>query len=500
MVIHLTCLINKIKSMTNVMIIHLFLKSEKKMYSQLKWTRAFFLVIAFFVYRDLSAQTSDDKFRKPLKDVLTDIQNRYGISIRYPEEIVKGRWVNYAEWRYRPDVEKTLENILASQDLTFAKEGEKKYKLQDFQYHLKTVEEGKEQLDYLSSLYNDVKSWQQRKDSLRKCFLSALRLEKIPARPSSDPILTQLRKFKDYSVQNIAIETLPGIYVCGSLYRPLKYRGKIPVVLNPDGHFSKGRYREDCQYRCAAFAKMGAMAFSYDLFGWEGESILQIDPNDHRRSLVQSIQVLNTERILDYLLSLKDADPSRVAITGASGGGSQTMLMTAIDDRIKLSVPVVMLSSYHSGGCPCESGMGVHLCGGGTNNAEIASMAAPRPQLVVSDGQDWTQHVPENEFPFLQRVYGFYNKKNLVENVHLRNEGHDYGFSKRKAVYDFVARQFNLNLNNLKNTKGEIDESGITIEKENALKVFGEKGEKLPSNAVKGFDKVTKVFESAVQY
>jgi hypothetical protein len=444
------------------------------------------------------SQTSDDKFRQPLKDVLTDIQNRYGVAVRYPEELVEDKWVNYAQWRYRPDVEETLKNILASQDLTFAKDGEKKYKIQDFQYHLKTVEEGKEQLNYLSSLYKDVQSWQLRKDSLRKCFLSALRLTKIPARPQSTPISTPVRKFNDYTVQNIAIETLPGIYVCGSLYRPLKFKGKIPVVLNPDGHFSKGRYREDCQYRCAALAKMGAMAFSYDLLGWEGESILQMDPKDHRRSLVQSIQVLNTERILDYLLSLKEADPARVAITGASGGGSQTMLMTAIDDRIRLSVPVAMLSSYHSGGCPCESGMGVHVCGGGTNNAEIASMAAPRPQLVVSDGKDWTQHVPENEFPFLQRIYGFYDEKNAVENVHLGKEGHDYGFSKRKAMYAFISKQFNLDATKIKNAKGEIDESSIAIENENALKVFGDKGEKLPANAVKGFDRMTKIFESAI--
>jgi hypothetical protein len=444
------------------------------------------------------SQTSDDKFRQPLKDVLTDIQNRYGIAIRYPADLVKDRWINYAQWRYRPDVEETLQNILASQDLTFAKEGEKRYKIQDFQYHLKTVEEGRQQLNYLSTLYNDVQSWQLRKDSLRKCFLSALRLTNIPARPSSQAIITPVRKFKDYTVQNIAIETMPGVYVCGSLYRPLKYKGKIPVVLNPDGHFSKGRYREDCQYRCAALAKMGAMAFSYDLFGWEGESILQIDPKDHRRSLVQSIQVLNTERILDYLMSLKDVDPTRVAITGASGGGSQTMLMTALDDRIKLSVPVAMMSSYHSGGCPCESGMGVHLCGGGTNNAEIGSMVAPRPMLVVSDGGDWTQHVPENEFPFVQRIYGFYGKKDLVENAHLAKEGHDYGFSKRKAMYAFVAKQFGLDAGKIKNTNGDFDESSITIENENALKVFGDKGEKLPANAVKGFDNVTKVFESSI--
>jgi sugar phosphate isomerase/epimerase len=446
----------------------------------------------------LFAQTSDDQFRKPLVKVLAEVQQRYGISIRYPEDLVKDKWVTYADWRYKPDVEKTLADILASQDLAFAKEGEKKYKLQEFRYHLKSVEDGKEQLAHLSTLYDNVGSWEKRKAELKQCILASLKLTNLPAKPSSQPILSPVRKFNGYTVQNIAIETLPGLYVSGSLYRPTKSKGSIPVVLNPDGHFAKGRYREDCQYRCAALAQMGAMAFSYDLFGWDGESLLQIESKDHRRSLVQSIQALHAIRILDYLLSLKDADPTRVAITGASGGGSQTMLMAAIDDRIKLSVPVAMLSSYHSGGCPCESGMGIHTFSGGTNNVEIAAMMAPKPMLVVSDGKDWTQHVPKNEFPFLQNIYRFYGKGDAVQNVHLATEGHDYGRSKRAAMYEFIAQHFGLNLSAIKNKGGEIDESRVTIEPEAALKVFGERGEKLPANAVKGFENVVKLFEQSI--
>jgi hypothetical protein len=240
-------------------------------------------------------------------------------------------------------------------------------------------------------------------------------------------------------------------------------------------------------------ARMGAMAISFDLFAW-GESLLQF--KDHRKSLAQTVQVLSGMRILDYLLSLKEADKDRVAITGGSGGGSQTMMTTAIDDRIKVSVPVVMMSSYHSGGCPCESGMGAHLCGGGTNNVEIAAMAAPRPQLVISDGKDWTQYVPQNEFPFLQRTYGFYGKQDVLKNVHLPNEGHDYGLSKRLALYDFLAQHLGLNINAVKDKNGKVDESKVTIEKESALYVFGEKGERLPSNAIKSYEELQKIMAS----
>ncbi len=454
-----------------------------------------FLIVCIFFGGNviLFAQTSDDAFRKPLKDVIADVEKQFDVKIRYPEDLVKDRTVTYAGWRFRAgDLEKTLTNILSSQDLTFAKEGDKRYKLQAFQYHLKTAEEGKKQLEYLASLYNNEAEWEKRKAELKACMFSALQLSPLPARPESQPIRTPVRKMDGYTVENIAFEVLPGVYIAGSLYKPAKIKGKIPVILNPDGHWGGHRFRPDAQIRCAMQARMGAMAISFDLFAW-GESLLQFKSEDHRRSLAQTVQVLSGIRILDYLLSLKEADKERVAITGGSGGGSQTMMTTAIDDRIKVSVPVVMLSSYHSGGCPCESGMGAHLCGGGTNNVEIAAMAAPRPQLVISDGKDWTQYVPQNEFPFLQRIYGFYEKQDVLKNVHLPNEGHDYGLSKRIALYDFLAKHLGLNIKAVQDKNGKIDESKVTVEKESALYVFGEKGERLPANAIKGYEELQKI-------
>jgi len=441
-------------------------------------------------------QTSDDAFKKPLKEVITQIENQYKVKIRYPEDLVKDKFVTYSGWRFRPDFDKTMTNIFSSLDITYAKDGEGKYKLQAYQYHLKTPQEGKEQLEYFSTLYNDKQGWEKRKAQLKAEMLQALKLSPLPAKPNSKPIITNKRVYDGYSVENVAIEVLPGVYTCGSLYMPLNPKGKIPVILNPDGHFGDGRYRADAQYRCAMEAKMGAAAFSYDLFAW-GESMLQFKPEDHRRALAQTIQALNSIRILDWMLSFKNADPNRVAITGGSGGGSQTMLVTAIDDRVKLSVPVVMLSSYHSGGCPCESGMGVHLCGGGTNNVEIASMAAPRPQLVISDGKDWTQQVPQVEFPYVQKVYGFYGQQDQTANAHFPMEGHDYGISKRLAMYNFIAKHFKLDAKKVQGKDGKFDESKVTIEKYPMMYVFGEKGENLPKNAIKSFDDLEKAFAKA---
>jgi sugar phosphate isomerase/epimerase len=226
--------------------------------------------------------------------------------------------------------------------------------------------------------------------------------------------------------------------------------------------------------------------------------MLQVKYEDHRQSLAMTLQTLASIRILDYLLSQKDADTGRVAIVGGSGGGTHTVFMTALDKRIKVSAPVVNLSSYFYGGCPCESGTDVHACGERTDNLEIAAMAAPQPQLVVSDGGDWTDRMPEHDFLYLKKMYSWYGKSDNVVNVHLPNEKHDFGFSKRKAVYDFFAKYLNLNLKPIQVTDGSINDTTITLEPENAFYVFGDKGEKLPANAVKGFENVQKLFYDEV--
>lgn len=448
------------------------------------------ILICLFLPLVLFAQTTDDQYKKPLKDILNEIQTKFGVRLKVPEDLVKDKLLPYADWRIRPySLEQSLTNVLSPFDLVFVKEFDKVYKIKSFEYARRTPEQGKEYLDYLSTLYNDKQSWEARKNELRSCMVKALGLDPMPANPHSKAIVTNKRTMEGYTIENVAIETFPGLYVCGSLYRPLKKKGLSPIILNPDGHFGNGRYRADCQYRCAMMARMGAVAFSYDLFAW-GESLLQFNDADHRRSIANTIHNLNGIRILDYLTSLKGVDTTRIAITGGSGGGSQTIQLTAIDNRIKVSLPVVMVSSYFYGGCPCESGLPFQLCAGGTTNAEIAAMAAPRPMLIVSDGKDWTANVPELEYPFIQRIYRFYDKADDVKNAHFPNEGHDYGLSKRLAVYDFLAKHLGLDINAVKDKNGNLDESKVTIEPFEAMYVFGKNGELLPKNAIKNIDEL----------
>lgn len=439
------------------------------------------------------AQTSEDHFRTPLKQVLEGIHDRYALRIEYDDDQVKDKWVDYGPWRYRGDGERTLTRVLAMFDMDAEKDASGVYHVRSFQYHERSPEEGLADLRRLEGLYSDKAGWEQRRAELQQGFRRILGLSGFPKKPASAPKLTPIRKYKDYTVQNFSLETLPGVYLCGSIYRPLKVKGRIPVVFNPDGHFDSARYRVDGQLRAANLARMGMLSVSYDLFGWWGESELQVMRHTHFRSHVQPLQVHNATLLFDWILSMPEADNARVAITGASGGGSQTMLMTALDDRIKVSVPVVMMSSFFAGGCPCESGMGIHLCAGGTNNVEMAAMAAPRPQLIVSDGDDWTRLVPQNDMPFLRRTYGFYGAQAKLQDVYLGKEKHDYGISKRQAMYAFLDEQFKLNGAGLRTPDGRYSETGVVIEPHDALRAFGPGGKDLPSTALHGWEAVEKL-------
>ena len=408
------------------------------------------------------AQRYEDQFTRPLGDVLNDVSKRFNVKLKYNVDTT-GLKLAYADFRIRPySIEETLNNILAPFDFRPVKQNDRYYKIKPYEYPRRQAEDGVKLINWLSSLYNDRSSWEARKDSLRSEVRQLLGIDQLlPLCAQEAPRYTKIRKFDGYSVQNFCLKTVNGHTVCGSIYAPLS-KGKHPLIICPNGHFTNGRYGTVQQQRLGTLARMGAVCVDYDLWGW-GESADEVGKEAHQTAEAHVMQALNGIRILDWMIQRKDVDTQRVGVNGGSGGGTQTVLLTVLDDRYTAANPVVSMSSWFDGGCPCESGMPIQLAGGGTCNAELAAMFAPRPMMVVSDGGDWTSTTPEVEFPYLQRIYGFYNAQDKVSNIHLPKERHDFGPNKRNAVYRFFIDTFGLD-------ESKLDESKVTIEPEEALK------------------------------
>lgn len=329
---------------------------------------------------------------------------------------------------------------------------------------------GETDLNKLSGLYSNVIEWEQRAGVIREGILDKAGLNPLPGRTELNAIIHSFKDLGDYTVENLFFESLPGFFVTGNLYRPknLTVSDLVPVVLIPHGHFEQGRFEEHNQQLGATFARMGMIAMTYDMVGKDEST--QMGHND---KYVFGLQLWNSMRVIDFLLTVPGADSNRVGVTGASGGGTQAFMLAAVDGRVSASVPVVMVSSEYYGGCNCENGMPVHKgTGYETNNAEIAAMTAPRPQMLISCGKDWTRDTPKREYPYLQYVYGFYGSTDNISNAHFPDEYHDYGPNKRRAAYSFFASVFGLSTEHLTGANGIIDEGPNTLLAKEELLAF----------------------------
>ncbi|MCZ6673474.1 MAG: acetylxylan esterase, partial [Verrucomicrobia bacterium] len=328
--------------------------------------------------------------------------------------------------------------------------------------------------------------WEKRAEKVRRQVLVANGLWPMPAKTPLEPVIHGLVRRRDYTVEKVFFQSHPGFYVTGNLYRPASPKAKMPGILCPHGHWRDARFydkgiddvreeivigserfeeggRNHIQARCVQLARMGCVVFHYDMIGHSDS--LQIS-HDRAHKFAEQIPEMNTEknwglfspqaegtlqsvmglhtwnsiRALDFLLTLPEVDPDRLAITGASGGGTQTFMLAALDDRIDLAVPAVMVSTAMQGGCTCENASLLRI---DTGNVEFAALFAPKP-LGLTAADDWTVEMETKGFPELKAHYellGAPDNVTLWANTHFK---HNYNYVNRAAMYSWVNKHFKL--------------------------------------------------------
>ncbi len=423
-----------------------------------------------FFSLNAAAQTYETQYARPVHDVMQQVSQQFGVRMKFDANVdTAGVMLTYADFRIRPySLELTLDNICKHFDWNWWKQNGNTYKIKRYEYPRRHENEGRQMLQWLSAKYSNRAQWEQRRAILIKEVRERLEIDAFLDSCVKDApaILSKVKRHDGYTTQNICLELTPGQHVFGTIYTPLPRRGRgrlHPLIICPDGHWPS-RYRDDEQQRLGTLARMGAICVDFDLYGYS-QSAAEV--GDHHSARAHIFQAACGLKLLDWMLTnRRDIDTTRVAANGGSGGGTHTVLLTLLDDRIKASAPVVHVASHFDGGCPCESGMPVQLAGGGTCEAELAAIIAPKPLLLVSDGGDWTSTTPELEFPFIKRIFAFYGAEGQVRNIHLPDERHDFGPNKRQAVYDFFADIFGLD-------RTMIDESRVTIQPAEALQTTG---------------------------
>ena len=288
---------------------------------------------------------------------------------------------------------------------------------------------------------------------------------------------------EDYSVEKVYFEPFPGFFTTGNLYRPLGKSGPFPGIVSPHGHWERGRLedikRGSIPARCINFAKQGYVIFAYDMLGYNdsGQQIEHRYGSAHEGLWglsAMGLQLQNSIRSIDFLESLPDVDKERIGCTGASGGGTQTFILTAVDERIQVSAPVNMISGTMQGGCLCENAPNLRL---DVSNIEIGALMAPRPLLLVSATGDWTVNTPTVEYPAIRSIYAHFDAEDKVHQVQVDAE-HNYNKESREAVYAWFAKWL-LGAEDASAFK----EVAYQVEPDDALLVFSERD--MPPHALK---------------
>jgi dienelactone hydrolase len=346
--------------------------------------------------------------------------------------------------------------------------------------------------------YRTLDEWRGESTRVRQQILASAGLIPYPERNRLNARRTSRKWHGTFYIEKVEFEPLPGFHLAGNLYVPVNASAthKVPGVLVPHGHWKHGRAHQAEIYSvpalCANLAEQGYVAFAYDMIGYGDTHQLPHHFGGSSSEQLWSfssmgLQLWDSIRSVDFLESLAEVDADRIGIAGASGGGTQAFLLTAVDDRIKASAPVDMVSATFQGDDTCEVNPGLRI---GTNNVEIAAMMAPRPMLLVASTRDWSKNTPTEEFPSIRSIYSLFGRPDQVGFAQVDAE-HNFNQASREAVYSFFAKFL----------KGVADKltfkETFTETLPNDELVFGDKPEHLIGTA--GYDQIFAGWREAAQ-
>jgi dienelactone hydrolase len=286
-------------------------------------------------------------------------------------------------------------------------------------------------------------AWVPRARYIREHILVSAGLVPMPDKTPLRPVVFDDIRHADYIVSKAYFESLPGFFVTGNLYRPIG-EGPFPAILSPHGHWANGRLESSAitsgPGRAIGLARQGFVVFTHDMIGYNDSRQLTHAFGGRRENLwglsLSGLQLWNSIRALDFLETLPYVRRDGFGVTGESGGGTQTFLLAAVDDRVAVAAPVNMISLHMQGGCLCENLPGLRL---DTTNVEIAAAMAPRPLLMVSATGDWTAETLEVEYPAVRSIYALFDAAPRVHAIRVNAE-HNYNKESREAMYAWMAR------------------------------------------------------------
>ena len=337
-----------------------------------------------------------------------------------------------------------------------------------------------------------LEEWEERAELLRRRVLVSNGLYPLPERTPLNAIVHGKFERDGCTIEKVYFESVPGFHVTGLLFRPSGENAtpgkKYPAVLSPHGHGGRlydlgeegikkhlanggEKFAESGRYpkvaRCVTLARLGCVTLLYDMIGYAdnqqlsrqlGHGFSKPRPDfegkeswglysaqaEMRLQSIFGLQTWNSIRALDFLEGLPDVDPNRIGVTGGSGGGTQSIMVCAIDSRPIVSFPNGMVSSSMQGGCTCENASLLRI---GTGNVELAALYAPKPQGMTA-ANDWTKEmlVPGKGFPELQKLYGLYGKPDNVICGDLLKFSHNYNYVTRKIMYEWFNEHLGLGL------------------------------------------------------